>query len=90
VLPRGRQCCRITCSWSTTPAPRPTVVFNSGYDSTLEEAYFTIAVAALRRGYNVIAFDGPGQRAALRQQQLVFQPDWEACRHAGHRLRLDA
>jgi alpha-beta hydrolase superfamily lysophospholipase len=59
-------------------APRPTVIYNSGYDSTLEESYFAIAAAALARGYNVLAFDGPGQGAALREQRLVFRPDWEA------------
>ena len=59
-------------------APRPTVVYNSGYDSTLEESYFALAAAALRRGYNVLAFDGPGQGATLRRQQIVFRPDWEA------------
>lgn len=58
--------------------PRPTVVYNSGFDSTLEEAYFVVGDAALRRGYNVLAFDGPGQGAALRSQELVFRPDWEA------------
>jgi pimeloyl-ACP methyl ester carboxylesterase len=58
--------------------PRPTIVYTSGYDSTLEESYFAIAAAALRRGYNVLAFDGPGQGAALRNQRLVFRPDWEA------------
>jgi alpha-beta hydrolase superfamily lysophospholipase len=36
------------------------VIYNSGYDSTLEESYFAIAAAALARGYNVLAFDGPG------------------------------
>ncbi|MEV5943257.1 alpha/beta hydrolase [Streptomyces sp. NPDC051994] len=59
-------------------APRPTVIFTSGFDSTLEEAYFAVAAAALRRGYNVLAYDGPGQGAVLREQQLVFRPDWEA------------
>jgi pimeloyl-ACP methyl ester carboxylesterase len=58
--------------------PRPTVVYNSGYDSTLEESYFAIAAAAMARGHNVLAFDGPGQGAALREQRLVFRPDWEA------------
>jgi pimeloyl-ACP methyl ester carboxylesterase len=58
--------------------PRPTVVYNSGYDSTLEESYFAVAAAALRRGYNVLAFDGPGQGATLREQGLVFRADWEA------------
>jgi pimeloyl-ACP methyl ester carboxylesterase len=59
-------------------AARPTVIYNSGYDSTREESYFAIAAAALRRGYNVLAFDGPGQGAALREQKLVMRPDWEA------------
>jgi pimeloyl-ACP methyl ester carboxylesterase len=58
-------------------AARPTVIYNSGYDSTLEESYFAVAAAALRRGYNVLAFDGPGQGAVLREQGLVFRPDWE-------------
>jgi pimeloyl-ACP methyl ester carboxylesterase len=58
--------------------PRPTVIYNNGYDSTAEESWFAVAAAALRRGYNVLAFDGPGQGAALREQKLVFRPDWEA------------
>jgi pimeloyl-ACP methyl ester carboxylesterase len=58
-------------------AARPTIIYNSGYDSTREESYFVIA-AALRRGYHVLAFDGPGQGAALREQKLVMRPDWEA------------
>lgn len=58
--------------------PRPTVIYNSGYDSTLEESYFAIAAAALARGYNVLAFDGPGQGGAVREQRLVFRHDWEA------------
>ena len=59
-------------------AARPTIIYNSGYDSTREESYFVIAAAALRRGYNVLAFDGPGQGAVLRDQKLVMRPDWEA------------
>jgi pimeloyl-ACP methyl ester carboxylesterase len=59
-------------------AARATVIYNSGYDSTREESYFVIAAAALRRGYNVLAFDGPGQGATLREQKLVMRPDWEA------------
>jgi pimeloyl-ACP methyl ester carboxylesterase len=61
-----------------TGKPRPTVIYNNGFDSTREEAYCVIAAAALRRGYNVIAFDGPGQGAALREDRMVFRPDWEA------------
>ena len=59
-------------------AARPTIVANSGFDSTLEELYFAIAAAALRRGYNVLAFDGPGQGSVLREQGLPLRHDWEA------------
>lgn len=65
---------------------RPTVIYNSGYDSTLEEAYFAVGAAALSRGYNVLAFDGPGQGAALRVQGLVFRPDWEKVVSKDHSL----
>ena len=58
-------------------AARPTIIYNSGYDSPREESWFAIAAAALRRGYNVLAFDGPGQGAVLREQKLVMRPDWE-------------
>jgi pimeloyl-ACP methyl ester carboxylesterase len=58
--------------------PRPTVVYNNGFDSTQEESYYAIVAAALLRGYNVLAFDGPGQGSAIRQQRLPFRHDWEA------------
>ncbi|MCU1640096.1 MAG: alpha/beta superfamily hydrolase [Nocardia sp.] len=58
--------------------PRPTLIFNSGFDSTLEESYFALAAGALARGYQVLAFDGPGQGAVIREQGLPFRPDWEA------------
>lgn len=58
--------------------PRPTVIYNNGFDSTQEESYFAIAAAALLRGYNVLAFDGPGQGAVIREQRLPFRADWEA------------
>jgi len=58
--------------------PRPTLIYHGGYDSTLEENYFALAAGALRRGYNVIAFDGPGQGSTVRDQGLHFRPDWEA------------
>ncbi len=57
--------------------PRPTVVLVGGYDGTAEELYFLNGCAALARGYNVLAFDGPGQGAALLQQGLVLRPDFE-------------
>jgi dienelactone hydrolase len=57
---------------------RPTVILTGGYDGTAEELYFSNGAAALARGYNVLAFDGPGQGSALVQQGLVMRPDWEA------------
>jgi dienelactone hydrolase len=57
--------------------PRPTVVLVGGYDGTCEELYFLNGRAALARGYNVVAFDGPGQGAALLQQGLVLRPDFD-------------
>lgn len=58
--------------------PRPTLLMMSGYDGTAEETYLATGAAALRRGYHCLAFDGPGQGAALFHQQLVMRPDWEA------------
>jgi pimeloyl-ACP methyl ester carboxylesterase len=57
--------------------PRATVILTGGYDGTVEELYFFTGQAALARGYNVLAFDGPGQGAALLQQGLTLRPDWE-------------
>jgi len=57
---------------------RPTVLLLGGYDGTAEELYFLNGAAALARGYNVLAFDGPGQGSTLIQQRLVLRPDWEA------------
>lgn len=58
--------------------PRRTVIYTNGYDSTAEEAWFAVAAAAIERGYNVLAYDGPGQGAVIREQGLMFRPDWEA------------
>jgi alpha-beta hydrolase superfamily lysophospholipase len=57
--------------------PRPTLILTSGYDSTAEELYFFSVAAALRRGYNCLCFDGPGQGGALLHEGLPLRPDWE-------------
>lgn len=57
--------------------PRPTLVCTNGYDSTVNEMHFGHAVASLRRGYDVLLFDGPGQGRALIDQGLTMRPDWE-------------
>jgi len=57
---------------------RATVILTNGYDGTVEELYFSSGAAALARGYNVLAFDGPGQGGALIRQGLPLRADWEA------------
>ncbi len=58
--------------------PRPTIITMTGMDGYVEETYFSVAHAGLRRGYNCLAFDGPGQGGVLRQDGIPFRPDWEA------------
>ncbi|HEU5432679.1 MAG TPA: alpha/beta fold hydrolase [Thermomicrobiales bacterium] len=57
--------------------PRPTIVHTNGYDSTIQEMYFAHAPAAVRRGYNVLLFDGPGQGRNLIKDGVHIRPDWE-------------
>lgn len=57
--------------------PRPTIVYTNGFDSTREEGYFVIGAAALRRGYNFLAYDGPGQGWMIREKKVPYRPDWE-------------
>ncbi len=63
--------------FAASDQPGPTVILTGGYDSSAEELFFWGADSALARGYHVLAFDGPGQGAALIQQGLVLRPDWE-------------
>jgi alpha-beta hydrolase superfamily lysophospholipase len=54
---------------------RATLILLGGYDGTAEELWFLNGAAAVARGYHVVAFDGPGQGAALLQQGLTLRPD---------------
>ena len=56
---------------------RATVILTGGYDGPCEELFLLTGAAALERGYNVLAFDGPGQGAALFEHELRMRPDWE-------------
>lgn len=56
---------------------RPLIVACGGFDSTLEELYFSIVAGAQERGYSVLLYEGPGQGTALREQGLTFIPEWE-------------
>lgn len=55
---------------------RPTIIMHSGFDGSAEELHVE-ARAAVERGYNVLAFDGPGQFGPLHSERLTFRPDWE-------------
>lgn len=57
--------------------PRPTLIFTGGYDSSVEEMFYYGGAAAIRRGYNCLTFDGPGQGSPIREQKLPFRYDWE-------------
>ena len=56
---------------------RPTILVGGGWDSTVIDNYFGIAVAALRRGYHVLLHDGPGQGRLLIDEGLPLRYDWE-------------
>ena len=54
---------------------KPLIVFGGGFDSVLEEYYPNFAEAALKRGYSVLTYEGPGQGEALRKYGLTYTPD---------------
>ncbi|WP_027579359.1 alpha/beta fold hydrolase [Bradyrhizobium sp. Ai1a-2] len=56
---------------------RPLLILTNGYDATITDMYFASAVAASRRGYHCLLFDGPGQGAMLYEYGIRLRPDWE-------------
>ncbi len=62
---------------STSLEHRPLLIATNGYDGTLYQMYMAQAMPALRRGYDCLVFDGPGQGAVLYEQQVSMRPDWE-------------
>ena len=62
---------------TTAAGRRATVILIGGYDGTCEELYFLTGAAALQRGYNVLAVDGPGQGSALIDHGMTLRADWE-------------
>lgn len=55
---------------------KPLLIIQTGYDGTQEELYSN-ALEGVRRGYNVLTFEGPGQGEVIRVQKLPFRYDWE-------------
>ena len=56
---------------------RPLLIVTNGYDASLTDMVFAIGVAAVRRRYHCLIFDGPGQGAVLIEQKIRLRPDWE-------------
>lgn len=56
--------------------PAPAVLLSDGLDANKEEMFY-VALALARRGITTVAFDGPGQGAALRLQGMTARHDFE-------------
>jgi pimeloyl-ACP methyl ester carboxylesterase len=56
---------------------RPLLILTNGYDASATDLYFASAVAANRRGYHCLIFDGPGQGEMLILKGAPLRPDWE-------------
>jgi hypothetical protein len=56
---------------------RPLLILTNGYDATATDMFFASAVAASRRGYHCLLFDGPGQGEMLYEHGVRLRPDWE-------------
>jgi hypothetical protein len=78
--------------------PRPTLMSLGGGDTVAEELYFFGGgAAALRRGYNALLFEIPGQRGAMYSNpdvELFYRPDTEVplkyvCDWVLHRADVD-
>jgi len=56
--------------------PRPLLIVQTGFDGCQEELH-PYAMEGVRRGYNVLTFEGPGQGEVIRVRHIPFRPDWE-------------
>jgi alpha-beta hydrolase superfamily lysophospholipase len=75
---RGRADASLFCpDGGVAGTKRPTIIFTNGYDATVTDMLFASAVAASRRGYHSLLFDGPGQGAMLYRMNVPLRPDWE-------------
>ncbi|WP_431219405.1 alpha/beta hydrolase family protein [Leifsonia xyli] len=59
-------------------ASRPLLVAVNGSDGPLTSLWACAVSGALRRGYDALVFDGPGQQSMLFERSVPFRPDWEA------------
>jgi hypothetical protein len=59
-------------------ASRPLLIIANGSDGALTGLWSSAVSGALRRGYDSLVFDGPGQQSMLFERNVPFRPDWEA------------
>lgn len=57
--------------------PRPLLVAVNGSDGSSAALWASCTAPAVRRGYDVLMFDGPGQQSQLFEHGVGFRPDWE-------------
>jgi Dipeptidyl aminopeptidases/acylaminoacyl-peptidases len=55
---------------------RPLLIVQTGFDGCQEELH-PYAMEGIRRGYNVLTFEGPGQGEVIRVRHIPFRHDWE-------------
>jgi pimeloyl-ACP methyl ester carboxylesterase len=60
-----------------TDEGRPVVLAPCGYDSTAEAGYAATAYMAMKRGYDCLVWEGPGQGGTLYEQRVPMRPDFE-------------
>mgnify|MGYP000844636352 CR=1 FL=1 len=56
---------------------RPLLLIQTGLDGTAEDLYFILAAEAVKRGYNCLVYEGPGQGEMIVLQHKPFRHDWE-------------
>ncbi|NLU38836.1 MAG: alpha/beta hydrolase [Bacteroidales bacterium] len=59
-----------------TGIKKGTVLLHIGFDSFIEE-FYSIALYFTINGYEVIAFDGPGQGKTIKKYNVPFNFEWE-------------
>ncbi|MCD4783984.1 MAG: esterase FrsA [Candidatus Eremiobacteraeota bacterium] len=65
------------CRVDKSGKKRPLLLIQIGLDGTAEDLYFILVAQALKRGYNCLAFEGPGQGEMIRIKKMPFRYNWE-------------
>ena len=65
------------CRVDDSGKKRPLLIIQTGLDGTAEDLYFIVAPYALKRGYNCLIFEGPGQGEVIRIKKIPFRHNWE-------------